>query len=139
VLGAARDRVDRYLAAREHRPVETAFYAGTTHIALFASVLEAELRDRAARTMLDRAADRSEATPSRQGSLRGLLPLSSHVGEQTRADLLPKLLELARGEHDGGPADGVIERHADPFGMFEIVADPLTLSGLALERTRPTP
>ena len=47
----------------------------------------------------------SEVTYSRWNDLAGLANIASEIDEGTQASLLPQVLEIARGQHDGGPAD----------------------------------
>ena len=49
--------------------------------------------------------DRREVTYSRWNDLAGLANIASEIDEGTQASLLPQVLEIARGQHDGGPAD----------------------------------
>ena len=55
--------------------------------------------------MLERALDRREVAYSRWNDLAGLANIASEIDEDTQASLLPQVLEIARGQHDGGPAD----------------------------------
>ncbi|GAA1818401.1 hypothetical protein HC028_17275 [Planosporangium flavigriseum] len=131
-LEYARSRVDQELTAREHQPGRITYYAGAAQVAILASVLDSETRIRVARTMLDRALDRREATVSRRDSLKGLINIVADVDDSTRATLLPSVLEMARGEHDGGPADDILHGSSG-FSMLKIADGSPTLSDLALE------
>jgi len=104
-LDLAKTEVEQELAQRQHQPGHILFYAGAPETALLASVLDPETRARFARTMLERALDRREVTYSRRNDLAGLANIASEIDEHTRASLLPQVLEIARGQHDGGPAD----------------------------------
>jgi hypothetical protein len=104
-LDTAKTEVEQELAPRQHQPGLTLFYAGAPETALLASVLGRETRTRFARTMLERALDRREVTYSRWNDLAGLANIASEIDEDIQASLLPQVLEIARGQHDGGPAD----------------------------------
>ncbi len=104
-LDLAKTEEEQELAPRQHQPGLTLFYAGAPETALLASVLGRETRTRFARTMLERALDRREVTYSRWNDLAGLANIASEIDEDTQASLLPQVLEIARGQHDGGPAD----------------------------------
>lgn len=75
--------------------------------------------------MLDRALDWREITPSRRDSLEGLRNVIADVDDTSRTALLPPVLEMARGDHDGGPADRILSR--------VMRAAPATLADLALQ------
>lgn len=104
-LNLATTEVEQELALRQHQPGHMLFYAGGPETAVLASVLSQDTRARFARTMLDRALDRREVTYSRWNDLGGLANIASHIDEDTQASVLPQVLEIARGQHDGGPAD----------------------------------
>lgn len=104
-LHLAKTEVEQQLAPRQHQPGHMLFYAGAPETALLASVLGPETRTRFARTMLERALDRREVTYSRWNDLVGLTNIASEIDESTQASLLPQVLEIARGQHDGGRAD----------------------------------
>ncbi|MDZ5447759.1 hypothetical protein U2F26_34500 [Micromonospora sp. 4G57] len=131
-LELARNRVKQAMIPRAHEPGQVIYYADANRIAILASVLDSKTRNMVASTMLDRALDRREATPSRRDSLRGLNNIISDTDSETQAALLPPLLEMARGDHNGGPIDD-IDRAGGPFDMVRINMGPPTLSDLALE------
>jgi hypothetical protein len=104
-LDLAKTEVEQQLAPRQHQPGHTLFYAGAPETALLASVLGPETRTRFACAMLERALDRREVTYSRWNDLAGLTNIASEIDEDTQASLLPQVLEIAHGQHDGGLAD----------------------------------
>ena len=132
-LAFAAKQVDRELVPRDHPPGVTTYYVGAAEFAIFASVLDSGIRKRVAHTLLDRSLDRREATFSRRDSLRGLSNIIAHVDNGTREALLPPVLEMARGQHDEGPADDILDGAASPFSMVTIKTGSPTLSDLALE------
>jgi hypothetical protein len=112
VAALAQQRATQYLVPRAHHPGATAAYAGSQHTALLASVLDAETRRQVAHAMLDMALDAREAASSRQDGLAGLAVLAPYLDEQIREDLLPPVLEMARGEHDDDLVDDFFQRGA---------------------------
>ncbi|MFI7072824.1 hypothetical protein, partial [Micromonospora sediminicola] len=131
-LELARDRVEQAMTPRTYEPGRIIYYAGANKTAILASVLDSKTRNMFARTMFDRAMDRREASASRRDSLRGLMNIISDADSETQAALLPTLLEMCRGDHDGSSIDD-IDRGGGPFDMARIDMGPLTLSDLALE------
>ena len=107
-LSLAEAQVSKALAPRSHKSGVIDFYAGAPQTATLASVLSPETRARFARTMLDRTLDRREATPSRRDDLAGLATIAGYLDEDTPAELLPQVLAIASGQHDGGPADAAL-------------------------------
>ncbi|MBL6280113.1 hypothetical protein JMF97_28525 [Micromonospora fiedleri] len=131
-LELARTRVEQDMTPRTYEPGRITYYTGATKTAILASVLDSKTRNMVALTLLDRAMDRREASASRRDSLRGLLGILSETDSQTQEALLPFLLEMAQGDHDGGPIDD-IEQRSGPFDMVRINMGPSTLSDLALQ------
>jgi hypothetical protein len=125
-------RIDRALTPREHQPGTISLYAGSRHNAILASVLDNETRERLAQNMLDQALDRQEATMSRIDSLNGLSALAEYLAESARRTLFPAVIEMARGEHDGGPADDVLHQAADFSGTAATGQRRSTLSDVAV-------
>ncbi|MEU7618771.1 hypothetical protein AB0B27_22115 [Micromonospora rifamycinica] len=99
----ARSSVNQMLTAREHRPYSLTGYAGATEVAVLASVLDQDTRNRFAWTMLERATDQRELKFSRWNDLAGLVNISDKIAPETQARLLPRVMEIARGEHEAGP------------------------------------
>ena len=130
VVTYARARVEQALMPREHQPGRATLYGGSDQTALLASVLDPVTRDRFARTMLERALDRRELTASRRDDLNGLINVTSTLSDDTKAALLPSVMEMARGEHDGGPADDLFSGNG-PHTSFRYVG-PSTLADIAL-------
>jgi hypothetical protein len=102
-MGLARAEVDLMLEPRQREPNSVSGYAGAADAAILASILDQDTRNRFALTMLERALDESELKYSRWNDLAGLFNVGDHIDEQTQALVLPRVMEIARGEHDGAP------------------------------------
>jgi len=102
-LTLARAEVDLVLRPRLSEPNTFTGYAGGDRAAVFASVLDQETRNRFALSMIERALDEGELMYSRRNDLRGLLNISDAIDRKTQAAVLPNLMEIARGEHNGAP------------------------------------
>jgi hypothetical protein len=100
----ARKRVDQDIAPRDHQPGTITYYAGAPETAILASVLDRESCNHVARTMLDRALDRQEATLSRRDSLKGLTNIVADADDDTREAILP--LGAGPGSGSVAPLDG---------------------------------
>jgi hypothetical protein len=103
-LAFARAQVDLVLKPRLSEPNTFNPYAGADRAAIFASVLDQETRNQFARTMIARALDETELRYSRWNDLRGLLIITDYIDRETQAAVLPKVMEIARGERNGAPA-----------------------------------
>jgi hypothetical protein len=105
-IALAQAEVDRVLKPREREPNSLSGYAGAADDAILASVLDQDTRKRFAITVLERALDESELKYSRWNDLAGLFNVAGDIDRQTQARILPRVMEIARGEHEGGPAIG---------------------------------
>jgi hypothetical protein len=103
-LGVARSEVDLVLKPRLSEPNAFNGYAGADRAAVLASVLDQETRNQFARTMIERARDETELMFSRWNDLLGLLIIADFIDRETQAAVLPKIMEIARGERNGAPA-----------------------------------
>jgi len=103
-LAFARAEVDRALEPRVSEPNTFNPYMTADRAAIFASVLDQETRNQFARTTLERALDESELMTSRWNDLIGLFIITDFIDLETQAAVLPKVMEIARGEHNGAPA-----------------------------------
>jgi hypothetical protein len=103
-LGVARSEVDLVLKPRLREPNAYSGYAGADRAAVFASVLDQETRNQFAYTMIERALDETELMYSRWNDLRGLYVITDFIDRETQAAVLPKVMEIARGERNGAPA-----------------------------------
>ncbi|MEU0521242.1 hypothetical protein [Streptosporangium sp. NPDC006007] len=128
----ARERVARDLLPQEHQQGRVVYRAGADAAAILASVLEPEIRVEFARAMLKRALDRRETTTSRRDALNGLINIADKIDEDSRKAILPQILELARGEWDGGPTDEIEALWRGPFNGVTINTGSNTLTDLAL-------
>jgi hypothetical protein len=116
-IGLARSRVDRELRPRRHDPNSPPDYPGGADVAVLASVLDLETRRRFATTMLERSLDQRESMYSRWGDLAGLHNIAGDIDLETKAALLPRVLEIARGEHEHGPGIDDDERQLAPLAL----------------------
>jgi hypothetical protein len=105
-MALAQAEVDRVLKPREREPNSLSGYAGADDDAILASVLDQDTRNRFALTVLERALDESELKYSRWNDLAGLFNIADDIDQQTQAEIFPRVMEIARGEHEGGPATG---------------------------------
>jgi hypothetical protein len=96
--------VELVLKLRLSEPNAYHGYAGADRAAVFASVLDQETRNQFARTMLERALDETELMYSRWNDLLGLYISTDFIDRETQAAVLPKVMEIARGERNGAPA-----------------------------------
>jgi hypothetical protein len=101
--GLARMEVDQLLEPRQREPNSWSGYAGADDAAILASILDRDTRNRFALTMLDRVLDESELQYSRWNDLAGLFNICGHIDRQTQALVLSRVMEIARGQHDGAP------------------------------------
>jgi hypothetical protein len=103
-LTFARAEVDLALGLRLSEPGTFNGYATADRAAIFASVLDQETRNQFARTTLERALDETQLMFSRWNDLLGLLIIADFIDRETQAAVLPKIMEIARGERNGAPA-----------------------------------
>jgi hypothetical protein len=103
-LALARAEVDLALKPRRSEPNTFDAYATADRAAIFASVLDQETRNQFARATLERALDETQLMYSRWNDLLGLLIISDFIDCETQAAVLPKVMEIARGERNGAPA-----------------------------------
>jgi hypothetical protein len=103
-LAVARAEVDLVLKPRLTEPNTLDPYATADRAAIFASVLDQETRNQFARTTLERGLDETQLMFSRWNDLLGLLIITDFIDRETQAAVLPKVIELARGERNGAPA-----------------------------------
>jgi hypothetical protein len=96
--------VDLALGLRLSEPGTFNGYATADRAAIFASVLDQETRNQFARTTLERALDETQLMFSRWNDLLGLLIIADFIDRETQAAVLPKIMEIARGERNGAPA-----------------------------------
>jgi tetratricopeptide (TPR) repeat protein len=101
-LEVARTEVDRILRPRAYRPNVQEFRVGAPDTAVFASVLDQQTRGLFATTVLDRALDQRESKFSRWNDLAGLCNIAVDLDPQYSIELIRRVLEVARGEHDSG-------------------------------------
>jgi hypothetical protein len=129
----AADRVDQYLSPRDYPPGRIIQHNGAWRIAVYASSLDPETRNQVARTMLERALERREATSSRSDTLRGLQRLTDDLTAEVRESLLPSVMEIAHGKHDGGPTDDILLGDVRRFGAPGDADKVRTLADVALQ------
>jgi hypothetical protein len=101
-VALARSEVDRILTPRQHDPNTLTRHVGEPRAAMFASVLDQDTRNRFALTMLDRALDQRDLNANRWDSLAALFNIANDIDRQTQTAVLPRVMEIARGEHNGG-------------------------------------
>jgi hypothetical protein len=100
-LELARREVERTLAPKAHSPSNDNWYASAVEDAILASILDQETRNNFANTMLEQALDQRELKVGRWNSLIGLLNIAGVVDRPTQQQLLPGVMEIARGHHTG--------------------------------------
>jgi hypothetical protein len=103
-LAVARAEVDRFLEPRRSESNTPDPYVTADRAAIFASVLDQETRNQFARTTLERALDETAFMYGRWNDLLGLRIISDFIDRETQAAVLPKVMEIARGERNGAPA-----------------------------------
>jgi hypothetical protein len=103
-LAVARAEVDLALEPRLSEPGKFTGYATADRAAIFASVLDQETRNQFAYTTLERALDETQLMFSRWNDLLGLFIITDFIDRETQAAVLPKIMEIARGERNGAPA-----------------------------------
>jgi hypothetical protein len=97
-LAVARAEVDLALEPRLSEPGKFTGYATADRAAIFASVLDQETRNQFAYTTLERALDETQLMFSRWNDLLGLFIITDFIDRETQAAVLPKIMEIARGE-----------------------------------------
>jgi hypothetical protein len=99
----ARTEVEQILAPRQDAPNTFSGYAGAPDVAILASVLDQEIRNRFAITTLERALDQSQLKYSRWNDLAGLFNIAPVIDPPTKEQVLAGVMEIARGNHAGAP------------------------------------
>jgi tetratricopeptide (TPR) repeat protein len=100
-LELARTEIEKVLAPRPHLPNGFQLYGVSDQDAILASVLDQEIRNRFAITMLERALDHGEPMENRWNYLGGLYNIAPVIDQATKDHVLPRVLELARGDYVG--------------------------------------
>jgi hypothetical protein len=103
-LALARAEVDLVIEPRVREPGKFTGYATADRAAIFASVLDQETRNQFALTMIERALYEKQIMFYRWNDLLGLYVITDYIDLETQATVLPKVMEIARGERNGAPA-----------------------------------
>ncbi len=123
-LHHARQRVDQLVAPGRTQPYIVTMSAEPRDAAILVRLLSPEQRNDFARTMIERALNRSSPTASRRSDLVALTYIATHLDDDVRTALFTVAMEIARGEH---AVEELELADQNPFSIAQIQMPPTNL------------